>query len=214
MNQIKPGKFITIEGIDGAGKTATTATIVSTIKSANIEIVETREPGGTPIGEQLRTLVLNPENHFSPKAEILAIFSARAQHLEELILPALHSGKWVLCDRFTDSTHAYQGGGRQVDRARISEIEKWVQCEFRPDLTLLLDADAEVGQSRVLNGNLAPDRFELENREFHERVRNTFCDIAREEPGRVKVIDANKTASEVCQLTRQLIKDFLERCHG
>ena len=214
MNQINTGKFITIEGIDGAGKTAITATVVSTIESAGINIIETREPGGTRIGEKLRKLVLNPDNHFSVEAEILAIFAARAQHLDELILPALRKGDWVLCDRFTDSTHAYQGGGRKYDRARISVIENWLQDEFRPDLTLFLNADTEVGQSRVRINNDSLDRFELENHEFHERVRKTFCQIATEEPDRVKIIDANRTESEVCEMTRRLISKFLEKWNG
>ena len=148
------------------------------------------------------------------EAEILAIFAARAQHLDELILPALRKGDWVLCDRFTDSTHAYQGGGRKYDRARISVIENWLQDEFRPDLTLFLNADTEVGQSRVRINNDSLDRFELENHEFHERVRKTFCQIATEEPDRVKIIDANRTESEVCEMTRRLISKFLEKWNG
>ena len=214
MNQINTGKFITIEGIDGAGKTAITATVVSTIESAGINIIETREPGGTRIGEELRELVLNPGNHFSVEAEILAIFAARAQHLDELILPALRKGDWVLCDRFTDSTHAYQGGGRNYDRDRVRVIENWLQREFRPDLTLFLNADTEVGQSRVRINNDSLDRFELENHEFHERVRKTFCQIATEEPDRVKIIDANRTESEVCEMTRRLIRKFLDKLNG
>ena len=211
MNRINTGKFITIEGIDGAGKTAIMATVISTIKSAGIKIIETREPGGTLIGEKLRELVLDPENHFSVEAEILAIFAARAQHLDELILPAIRKGDWVLCDRFTDSTHAYQGGGRKYGRERICIIENWLQDKFRPDLTLFLNADTDVGQSRVRNNNQPLDRFELENHEFHERVRKTFCQIAAEEPDRVKIIDANRTESEVCELTRQLINEFLQK---
>ena len=148
------------------------------------------------------------------KLRFWTIFAARAQHLDELILPALRKGDWVLCDRFTDSTHAYQGGGRNYDRDRVRVIENWLQREFRPDLTLFLNADTEVGQSRVRINNDSLDRFELENHEFHERVRKTFCQIATEEPDRVKIIDANRTESEVCEMTRQLISNFLEKWNG
>ncbi len=214
MNQNIKGKFITVEGIDGAGKTALVSTVVSTIRSAGIDIITTREPGGTTLGEQLRSLVLTPENDFCTDAEILTIFAARAQHLERLILPELRIGKWVLCDRFTDSTYAYQGGGRIVDHQRIGAIEEWVQRDFRPDLTLLLDAATETGQSRLRNNDGSLDRFELEDLDFHERVRETYREIAVKEPDRVKVIDANKSELEVCDIARNLMNDFLAVCHG
>ena len=214
MNQHIKGKFITVEGIDGAGKTVLVSTVVATIRSAGIDIITTREPGGTSLGEQLRNLVLTPENDFCAEAEVLTIFAARAQHLEELILPELRTGKWVLCDRFTDSTYAYQGGGRLVDHKRIGVIEEWVQRDFRPDLTLLLDADTETSQSRLLNSSGPPDRFEMENIDFHERVRETYRELAAKEPGRVKLIDANKTELEVSDLARDLMNEFLAACHG
>ncbi len=214
MNQNIKGKFITVEGIDGAGKTALVSTVVSTIQSAGIDIITTREPGGTSLGEQLRNLVLTPENDFCADAEVLTIFAARAQHLDQLILPELHAGKWVLCDRFTDSTYAYQGGGRTVDNQRIGVIEEWVQGDFRPDLTLLLDAATETGQSRIRNNNGSLDRFEMEDLDFHERVRETYHEIAAKEPDRVKVIDANKTELEVCNIARDLMNNFLATSHG
>ncbi len=214
MKQDTKGKFITVEGIDGAGKTALLSTVVSTVQSAGIDIIVTREPGGTSLGEQLRNLVLTPENDFCTDAEILTIFAARAQHIDRLILPELCNGNWVLCDRFTDSTYAYQGGGRIVDHQRIGTIEEWVQRDFRPDLTLLLDAAIETGQSRILNSNGTLDRFEMEDLDFHQRVRETYRDIAAKEPDRVKVIDANKTEIEVCEIARDLMNDFLTACHG
>ncbi|MDE0310239.1 MAG: dTMP kinase [Acidiferrobacterales bacterium] len=214
MKQKVKGKFITVEGIDGAGKTALVSTVVSTIRSAGISIVTTREPGGTSLGEQLRKLILTPGTEFCADAEILTIFAARAQHLHQLILPELRTGKWVLCDRFTDSTYAYQGGGRHCDHERIGAIEQWTQGDFRPDLTLLLDAAAETGQSRLHGGNGPLDRFELEEMDFHERVRETFRDIARREPDRVKMIDANLTESEVSEIARELMDEFLVANHG
>ena len=214
LNKKMTGKFITIEGIDGAGKSASVATVVSAIQDAGIQIVTTREPGGTSLGEELRKIILQPESKFCVEAEILTIFAARAQHLHELVLPAIEKGQWVLCDRFTDSTYAYQGGGRNFDSNQISIIEDWLQKEFRPDLTILMDAHTETGQARIRNSSEALDRFELENYEFHERVRQTFRTIARNEPDRVKVIDANQSEAEVRARARKLIDDFLVKWNG
>ena len=214
MAEGNTGKFITIEGIDGAGKSASVSTVVSAIQNAGIEIITTREPGGTSLGEELRQIILQPESNFCVEAEILTIFAARAQHLHELVLPAIEKGQWVLCDRFTDSTYAYQGGGRNFDSNQISIIEDWLQKEFRPDLTILMDAHTETGQARIRNSSEALDRFELENYEFHERVRQTFRTIASNEPDRVKVIDANQSESEVRDRARELIDDFLRKWNG
>ena len=214
MAEGNTGKFITIEGIDGAGKSASVATVVSAIQNAGIEIITTREPGGTSLGEELRQIILQPESNFCVEAEILTIFAARAQHLHELVLPAIEKGQWVLCDRFTDSTYAYQGGGRNFDSNQISIIEEWLQKEFRPDLTILMDALTETGQARIRNSSEALDRFELENYEFHERVRQTFRTIASNEPDRVKVIDANQSETEVRDRARELIDDFLRKWNG
>ncbi len=208
------GRFITIEGIDGAGKTVIAEIIISEIESAGIEIIKTREPGGTEIGESLRKLVLARHHEFSAETEVLVIFAARAQHLSEVILPALREGKWVLSDRFTDSTYAYQGGGRQVGAERIKVIENWLQQDFRPHLTLLLDTDTETGRSRLQNENREFDRFEQESHDFHDRVGDTYRSIAVQDPERVKVIDATQTIEEVRECARMLISDFLRQHHG
>ena len=212
-DQIERGKFITIEGIDGAGKSAIIDMIVSALEESGIEIVTTREPGGTRVGEQLRELVLCRENTIAADAEILIIFAARSQHLEEVILPNLEAGRWVLCDRFTDSTYAYQGGGRKTPYERIQLIEDWLQKGFRPDLTLLLDADVEIGRERVRVENV-PDRFEAEKRKFHNRVRRAYQLMAASDSERIKCIDAAQTVEEVCRDVRLQIKKFLMKDHG
>ena len=212
-DQIERGKFITIEGIDGAGKSAIIDTIVSALEESGIEIVTTREPGGTRVGEQLRELVLCRENTITADAEILIIFAARSQHLEDIILPNLEAGRWVLCDRFTDSTYAYQGGGRKTPYERIQVIEDWLQEGFRPDLTLLLDADVEIGRERVRVENV-PDRFEAEKSKFHKRVRKAYQLMAESDSERIKCIDAAQTVEEVCRDVCLQIKNFLMKDHG
>ena len=212
-DQIERGKFITVEGIDGAGKSAIIDTIVSTVTENGIEIVTTREPGGTRVGEQLRELILCREVTITVDAEILIIFAARSQHLEEIILPNLEAGRWVLCDRFTDSTYAYQGGGRKIPFERIQVIEDWLQKGFRPDLTLLLDADVETGRERVRVESV-PDRFEAETKNFHKRVRKAYKLIAESDSERIKYIDAVQVIEEVCKDVRLQIKKFLIQNHG
>ena len=212
-DQIEHGKFITIEGIDGAGKSAIIDTIVSALEESGIEIVTTREPGGTRVGEQLRELILCRENSITADAEILILFAARSQHLEDIILPNLEAGRWVLCDRFTDSTYAYQGGGRKTPYERIRVIEDWLQGGFRPDLTLLLDANVEIGRERVRVENV-PDRFEAEKRKFHKRVREAYQLMAEFDSERIKCIDATQTVEEVCRDVRLQIKKFLMQDHG
>lgn len=212
-DQIERGKFITVEGIDGAGKSAIIDTIVSTVTENGIEIVTTREPGGTRVGEQLRELILCREVTITVDAEILIIFAARSQHLEEIILPNLEAGRWVLCDRFTDSTYAYQGGGRKIPFERIQVIEDWLQKGFRPDLTLLLDADVETGRERVRVESV-PDRFEAETKNFHKRVRKAYRLIAESDSERIKYIDAVQAIEEVCKDVRLQIKKFLIQNHG
>ena len=212
-DQIERGKFITVEGIDGAGKSAIIDTIVSTVTENGIEIVTTREPGGTRVGEQLRELILCREVTITVDAEILIIFAARSQHLEEIILPNLGAGRWVLCDRFTDSTYAYQGGGRKIPFERIQVIEDWLQKGFRPDLTLLLDADVETGRERVRVESV-PDRFEAESKNFHKRVRKAYRLIAESDSERFKYIDAVQAIEEVCKDVRLQIKKFLIQNHG
>ena len=212
-DQIERGKFITVEGIDGAGKSAIIDTIVSTVTENGIEIVTTREPGGTRVGEQLRELILCREVTITVDAEILIIFAARSQHLEEIILPNLEAGRWVLCDRFTDSTYAYQGGGRKIPFERIQVIEDWLQKGFHPDLTLLLDADVETGRERVRVESV-PDRFEAETKNFHKRVRKAYRLIAESDSERIKYIDAVQAIEEVCKDVRLQIKNFLIQNHG
>ena len=207
------GLFITVEGGEGVGKSTNMAYLEEHLRGQGVELLVTREPGGTALGEGIRTLLLEPrEADMAPAAELLLIFAARAQHLFELIEPALAAGKWVLCDRFTDATYAYQGGGRQLPVAMVRELELLVQGELRPDYTLLLDAPVEVGMSRVRDrGEL--DRFELEQQAFFERVRATYLQLAEQSSGRYRVIDASRPLEEVEQQLQQVC-DELCACWG
>jgi dTMP kinase len=204
------GKFITIEGGEGVGKSTQIAALRDLIAARGIEVVMTREPGGTPRAERIRELLLAPTEEPMPIAcELLLMFAARATHVENVIRPALERGAWVICDRFTDATYAYQGGGRGVDREQIAFLEKLVQRDLRPDLTLLLDAPVEVGSARatarVATAGL-PDRFEQERREFFERVRNTYLERARNEPGRFAIIDASLDRESVARAIRTAVE--------
>lgn len=191
------GKFITVEGTEGVGKSTNLAFIANQIRAAGKELVVTREPGGTPLAETLREVLLDArQKSMCDDTELLLMFAARAQHLHELILPALESGKWVLCDRFTDATYAYQGGGRGIDQQRIAALEQWVQGDLRPDATFLLDLDVQLGLSRASQRS-EPDRFEQEKQVFFERVRNTYLELARQSPDRYHVIDASPALDEV-----------------
>ena len=191
------GKFLTIEGQDGAGKSTNIAVIESWLEQHNIAYQKTREPGGTKFGESLRELILQSDpNDFGDQAELLLMFAARAQHLAEVIEPALTNGEWVLCDRFTDATYAYQGGGRGVSFGDIAALERLVQGSLRPDLTVLLDLPVEVGESRA-NARSQPDRFEQEQRDFKQRVRDAYLSIAEAAPERVKVINASQSMASV-----------------
>jgi dTMP kinase len=191
------GRFITVEGGEGAGKSTQLAYIQQRIETAGIPLTVTREPGGTPLAEQIRALLLDHRNgDMASDTELLLMFAARAQHLAELIRPALAKGEWVLCDRFTDSTYAYQGGGRGIETRRIALLEDWVQGDFRPHVTLLLDVPVEVGMARAqARGEL--DRFEREQEAFFHQVREAYLDRARQEPGRFKIIDASCSIEEV-----------------
>lgn len=191
------GRFITLEGGEGAGKTTLIAVVRQALESLGREVVVTREPGGTEIGEAIRALVLERRaQDMRADTELLLIFAARAQHLHEIIRPALASGRWVVCDRFTDATYAYQGGGRGVDTARIEVLEDWAQGGLRPDLTLLLDVPVDVGLARARHRSV-PDRFESEQRAFFERVRSAYLERARREPARFRVIDAAEPLERV-----------------
>jgi dTMP kinase len=193
-------KFITLEGLEGSGKSTQIARLERHLVARGIDVTVTREPGGTPLAEKLRQVVLSPGNeNISAAAETLIMFAARAVHLDSLIRPALAAGRWVLCDRFTDATYAYQGAGRGVGEAFIQSLETLVQGNLRPDLTLLLDLPAEVGLRRAAarRGREAPDRFELEGSEFFQRVRARFLALAEEHPERISVVNADRPLEEV-----------------
>jgi dTMP kinase len=191
---MKLGKFITIEGIEGVGKSTNIAFIQSQLEAQGIKTLLTREPGGTELGEQLRNLLLHGGD-VSDKAELLMMFASRAQHIEEKIKPALESGTWVICDRFTDSTFAYQGGGRQLDLDWIKQLESLVHESFQPDLTLLLDAPVEVGRERASKRSAA-DRIEAEDLVFFNRVRDMFLARAKQFD-RYQVVDATQALEQV-----------------
>jgi len=193
------GKFITVEGIEGVGKTTNISFIQQTLQAAGHEVVLTREPGGTPLAEAIRALLLDPHyTGMDPVCELQLMFAARAEHLARVIRPALEQGQWVLCDRFTDATYAYQGGGRGIDTAIIARLEKLVQGDFRPHLTLLLDVPVEVGLARA-GDRSDPDRFEQEQVEFFERVRQAYLEMAAAESQRYRVIDAARPLDAVQQ---------------
>lgn len=191
------GKFITVEGTEGVGKSTNMAFIEQWLKDAGKELVITREPGGTELGEKLRAVLLDAkEQSMSDDTELLLMFAARAQHLHEVIIPALEAGKWVLCDRFTDATYAYQGGGRGIEMARIAQLEQWVQGDLRPDMTLILDLPVDEGLERA-GKRSAPDRFELEKHDFFNKVRDTYLARAKAQPERYQVIDASPAIPQV-----------------
>ena len=205
------GCFITLEGVEGAGKSTALALVREAVEAAGHPVVVTREPGGTPLGEELRALLLgHKHNGMSDDAELLLMFAARAEHLHRVIEPALAAGQWVICDRFTDATYAYQGGGRGLSRERIAQLESWVQGARRPHLTLLLDLPVQQGLERA-GKRSAPDRFESEQLEFFERVRQAYLDIAAAEPGRVRTVDAGQDLPAVSAAIRAVMEDFLGR---
>ncbi len=201
-------KLITLEGIEGVGKTSNLRFIKELLETSGHDCVVTREPGGTNLGEALRDLLLShSDENMSADAELLMMFAARAEHLSKVILPALAKGKTVLCDRFTEATYAYQGGGRLLDIDKISELEDWVQGELRPDLTLILDAPVEVGRARASKRSI-PDRIEKEQDDFFQRVRNAYIELAKRYPHRICLIDASKTLPEV---QKQIREKLIER---
>jgi len=207
---IQQGLFITLEGGEGAGKSTSLDFLQQVFVEAGRDVMVTREPGGTELGERVRDILLHSRDlHITPDAELLLMFAARSQHLQTGIEPALAAGKVVLCDRFTDASYAYQGGGRGVDTQRIALLEKWVQEERRPDLTLLFDIPVSQGLERAGNRS-EPDRFEQEQQEFFERVRSAYLAIAEREPGRVKVIDASKSIEEVQSQLVVIVEQVLE----
>lgn len=193
----KRGLFITIEGGEGVGKSTNIAFIAEQLRSEGTSVVLTREPGGTPLAEDIRQLLLVPRDEsVSENTELLLMFAARAQHINQVIEPALARGEWVVCDRFTDATFAYQGGGRGIARSKIEDLERWVQGSLRPDFTILLDAPVEVGMARAeKRGEF--DRFEQEQRQFFEQVRTTYLQLAKEQGHRFRVVDAGQSLPQV-----------------
>lgn len=191
------GKFITLEGVEGVGKSTNLATIEKVLQSLNIDYIKSREPGGSSIAERIRALLLDPDAEpMSELAELLLVFAARAEHLEKVIRPSLENGVWVLCDRFTDATFAYQGGGRGLSTAIIDQLQALVQGDLRPDLTVILDLDPAIGLERARERG-ALDRFEKEEQLFFNRVREAYLAIAEAEPKRCMVIDASKPLEQV-----------------
>ena len=206
---MKKGLFITLEGIEGAGKSTAVDFIEDFLTKEGHDVIKTREPGGTVIGEQIREILLKNENYaLTYDTELLLVFSARAQHIQEVILPALSSGKIILCDRFTDASYAYQGGGRGIDASRINLLEKWVQGDLRPNLTLLFDLDVSIGIQRTKKRSDA-DRFEREEINFFEKIRNTYLERAKNEPQRFRIINSASSLESVKEQIITILKDFL-----
>ena len=189
------GKFITLEGVDGAGKSSHVDWIAARLRARGVTLVVTREPGGTPLGEKLRDILLAEPMHL--ETEALLMFAARREHLDKLILPALERGDWVLSDRFTDASFAYQGGGRGLDFERIEALENWVQQGLQPDLTLFFDLSVELARQRLASNAMPPDRFEQEGKAFFERVRSAYQARAKAHPERIKTIDSSRSMESI-----------------
>lgn len=208
------GLFITLEGPEGAGKSTNREYLAARLRERGIDVLLTREPGGTPLAERIRELLLAPSDEtMASDTELLLVFAARAQHLAQVIVPALARGAVVLCDRFTDATYAYQGGGRGLDVARIAQLEDFVQGSLRPDLTLVFDLPVEVGLARAAaRGRL--DRFEQEGRAFFEAVRSTYLQRAKAEPARYRILDAAQSLEAVQRDLDALLPQLLELQRG
>jgi len=208
------GLFITLEGPEGAGKSTNRDYLAERLRERGVDVLLTREPGGTPLAERIRELLLAPSDEpMASDTELLLVFAARAQHLQQVIRPALARGAVVLCDRFTDATYAYQGGGRGLSGERIAQLENFVQGELRPDLTLIFDLPVEVGLARAAaRGRL--DRFEQEGRGFFEAVRQAYLQRAAQAPQRYRVLDAGQTLAQVQADLDALLPSLLEACRG
>lgn len=203
------GRFITVEGVEGAGKSTQLAFIRDVLQAAGKRVILTREPGGTGLGEEIRALLLaHRAEGMAADTELLLMFAARAEHLHRVIRPALASGDWVLCDRFTDSTYAYQGGGRGIPMRRIETLEDWVQGGLRPDLNLLLDLPVEEGLIRAGRRNPA-DRFEGEDYAFFQRVRQAYLELAGKHPQRYRIIDASRPVEAVRTAIAEILNHYL-----
>ncbi|MGB0459338.1 MAG: dTMP kinase [Porticoccaceae bacterium] len=208
------GKFITIEGTEGVGKTTNIEFIKQWLVDNGISFINTREPGGTPLAEEIRQVLLsNREEKVCSKAELLMMFAGRAQHIDQVIEPQLAQGNWVLCDRFTDATYAYQGAGREMGNDLIKSLETMVQGDMRPDLTLVLDVPVELGLERA-GKRSEPDRFELEKTDFFNRVRQAYLSMATNNPERYKIIDASQTLEHVQLQIADTLNSFLQKDHN
>ncbi len=206
---MKKNLFITLEGIEGAGKSTVIDFIENFITSSGYDVVKTREPGGTAIGEQVREILLNKNNDkLTDDTELLLIFAARAQHLSEIILPNLTSNKIVLCDRFIDASYAYQGAGRGIEQSKINLLEKWVMPDIKPDLTFLLDLDPKIAFERT-NKRSDADRFESEDIHFFEKIRQYYLERAENEPERFRVINSELSLEDVQEQIKNILKDMV-----
>jgi len=198
---MKRGYFITLEGGEGAGKSTVIEFIKDYLQAKNVSLLITREPGGTEIAEDIRKILLPKASHYQepmcPMTELLLYFASRAQHLERVIRPALAQGIWILCDRFTDSSYAYQGIGRGIPEEIVTQVAHLVHSDLRPDFTLLLDLDPEIGFARIHKSGRELDRLESENLAFHQRVRECYLKLAQKNPQRFRIIDASKTQEQV-----------------
>ena len=205
MSQAEPsrGRFITFEGIDGAGKSTHIAGVAELIRLHGYQVVSTREPGGTPLGEKLRELLLHEPMHL--ETEAMLMFAARREHLARVIEPALARGDWVVCDRFSDATYAYQGGGRGLDKAKFAALEQWVHGHLQPDLTFLFDLPPGVAEQRISAQGRELDRFEQEKRDFHVRVRAAYLERAAAAPRRIAVINADQPLEKIKKLVEEKV---------
>ncbi len=197
------GKFITFEGIDGAGKSSHVEWLADRLRAQGRIVQVTREPGGTPLGERLRELLLNEPMHL--ETETLLMFAARREHLASRIEPALARGEWVICDRFSDATWAYQGGGRGLDKSKFQVLEQWVHGHLQPDLTLLFDLPLEVARERIVLANRVLDKFEQERVDFHERVRQAYLDRAHANAARIRLIAADNTLENIREKLEEVV---------
>jgi dTMP kinase len=204
------GKFISIEGIEGAGKSTQLTFIQEFLEQQGITVRVTREPGGTELGEQIRELLLTPRDAgMSHDAELLLMFAARAEHIEQVIKPALARGEWVLCDRFVDATFAYQGGGRGIERERIEAISDWTLKGLQTDITFLFDLPVEQGQARVIKRQQKKDRFEQEKTAFFQLIRDCYLARAEQEPARIRVIDSSRDIGAIQAQLKTILSEML-----
>ncbi|HNG35329.1 MAG TPA: dTMP kinase [Nitrosomonas sp.] len=205
---MQKGKFITLEGIDGAGKSTHLKWIANYLTNKGIRVLTTREPGGTELGESIRGLLLDHRQIMHAETEALLMFAARREHLDKLILPALDQGNWVISDRFTDASYAYQGGGRGVSIDKLQILENWVQGQFQPDLTFYFDLSIEVGRLRMQSIKIA-DRFEKEQNDFFHRVRAAYITRAKQFPERMQVLDASRSIDDITHQLEKVLQPLL-----